>query len=377
MPFYLAVSIAGFWRCYAADDSSDLLYIVPKPIVNRSRGRFYAKEKAGGLFDTKYGFYERKLFEMKNRKLFVVLLALVLVFGAFAGCGNGGESSVAAQPIVLVDMLGRAVTLDGPADKIVVLEPAACEVLYAIGAGSAVIGRGEYCDYPAEVASKPSLTSGYETNIEQIIALGPQLVIMSKMGQKEEHGEALGSAGISVIVTDAQMIEDIYTMITLLGKATGKDSEASTLAATLRGGLHEIKAKVGDSTGKTVYFEVDASYGLWTTGGGTFLNDLAGILGLVNIFEELEGWDMVSMEQVIERDPDYIITTAMVFGDGPAPDEDILTRAGWENITAVKNGDVFFSDSDEVARPGPRVVEAARILYVFIYGPLDNIVPLQ
>ena len=88
-------------------------------------------------------------------------------------------------------MTGRKITLDKPAEKIVVLSAADCEILYAIGAGDKLVGRGEYCDYPEEVNSIPSVESGMETNIEQIIALNPQVVIMSKMAQSKEHAETL------------------------------------------------------------------------------------------------------------------------------------------------------------------------------------------
>ena len=73
--------------------------------------------------------------------------------------------------VTLTDMTGREITLDEPATRIVALTPSDCEILYAIGAGDLLVGRGKYCDYPAEVTEIPAVESGCDTNIEQIVEL--------------------------------------------------------------------------------------------------------------------------------------------------------------------------------------------------------------
>ena len=93
-------------------------------------------------------------------------------------------------------MAGREVKLDGPVTQVVALFPSDCEILYAIGAGETLVGRGEYCDYPQEVLDVPAVQSGANTNIEQIISLNPQVVLMSTMDQTEEQVAALEAAGI-------------------------------------------------------------------------------------------------------------------------------------------------------------------------------------
>jgi iron complex transport system substrate-binding protein len=98
------------------------------------------------------------------------------------------------------------------------------------------------------------------------------------------------------------------------------------------------------------------------------MEELADILGLENIFADTEGWAQVSEEQVINRDPDYIVTTTMSFEGAPDPVEEIKTRAGWENITAVTNGSIINDSSSMMVRPGPRLADAARALYNFVYG---------
>ncbi|MBR0025630.1 MAG: ABC transporter substrate-binding protein, partial [Clostridia bacterium] len=282
------------------------------------------------------------------------------------------EDPVEGASITVVDQAGREVSLDKPAESVVAMHPADCEILYAIGAGETLVGRGTYCDYPAEVLDITVVESGSETNIEQLISLQPDVLLMSTMDQTEEQVKQLESAGITVVVTDdgCESIAKVYEVIELVGAVTGKDTEAKALCESMQDEFAAISASVdGSLQGKTVYFEVSPlQWGLWTAGTGTFMHELCGIVGLENAFADVEGWGEISEEQVIERDPDFIITTAMYYGDGLKPDEEILSRAAWAGMQAVANGNVYAADSNAAARPGPRLVDAAKELYSFIYG---------
>ena len=69
---------------------------------------------------------------------------------------------------------------------------------------------------------------------------------------------------------------------------------------------------------------------------------------------------------MLERNPDYIVTTSSYYGEGPTPVEEIVSRVGWEQVTAIANDAVFNADNDEITRPGPRLVHAIEALYDFI-----------
>ena len=265
-------------------------------------------------------------------------------------------------------MTGREITLDEPATRIVALTPSDCEILYAIGAGDLLVGRGKYCDYPAEVLDIPAVESGSDTNIEQIVELQPQVLIMSTMSQTDEQVQQLEAAGIHVVVSDAQDIDGVYTAINMIGELVGKQDEAASVVESMQKTFDEIKANAGDGT-KTIYFEVSPlEYGLWTAGTGTFMDEIANMMGLKNCFSDVEGWAGISEEQVLERNPDYILTISMYYGEGPTPEEEIASRAGWENVTAVKNGKILNLQNNELSRPAPRLAEGAKALYDFVYG---------
>ena len=321
---------------------------------------------------------------MKHKKLFAALLAALLL-GTLAACAPAAttqvltetsetiqeveETTPAAGGIETVDMMGREIKLDQPAARIVALSAADCEILYAIGAGETLVGRGEFCDYPTQVLDVPAVQSGMETNIEQIIALAPQVLLMSAMAQTEEQVNQLEAAGIRCVVSDAKDINGVYQAITLIGAITGRDEDAFAAVSDMEATLSALSVHAGELKGKRVYFEVSPlQYGLWTAGKGTFMDEVATMLGLTNVFADASGWAEVSEEQVLKANPDVIVTIAMYFGEGQTPEEEILARAGWQDVTAVKNGAILSLPNNELSRPGPRIADGAVALFDFIKG---------
>ncbi|MCL1918842.1 MAG: ABC transporter substrate-binding protein [Peptococcaceae bacterium] len=319
---------------------------------------------------------------MTLKKLIALLLMVVMV--ALVGCASDKKEANSAA-FTFTDMTSREIKLDGPVTRIVALTPSDCEILYAIGAGDAVVGRSTYCDYPGDVLNKTEVASGADTNIEEIIALEPQVVLMSTMAQTEEQVAVLEEAGITCVVSETRNISGVYTAIEMIGKVVGKETEASALIEDMKATFAKVEQKAKQKAeqdptggGKTIYFEVSSlQWGdPWTAGKGTFMDELAMMLGLTNIFADVDGWGMISQEQVIERNPAYIVTIEMYGGDGPKPDEEVMKREGWQGITAIRNGTVLNADNNEMSRPGPRLINAAVALYDFIYNadetnPLD------
>lgn len=296
-----------------------------------------------------------------SKKLVALLLALALTVSMTAVLAEDAA-------IVVTDMYGREITLAAPATRIVALTASDCEILCALGCEETLVGRGTYCDYPESILEVPVVESGMETNIEQIIALAPQVVLMSDMAQSVEQVEALENAGIQVVVSNAADIAGTYTAIRMIGQLMGKDAEAEALIADMQAAFDEIAEK-SEASGKTVYFEVSPlEWGLWTAGTNTFMDELAAICGLQNAFADVDGWAAISEEQVLERDPDYIVTITMDFGEGPTPVEEIKGRTGWDGLKAVTNDAVYNADSNAVSRPGPRLKDAAVELFNFVYG---------
>ena len=307
------------------------------------------------------------------KKIYTLLICLAFTTGCAGGGAGATQAPVQADKpqteivITVTDMKGRTITISEPATRIIALTAGDCENLYALGAGDTLVGRGEYCDYPPEVLDITPIQSGSETNLEQIIALKPHILLMGSMDQTEEQVTALENAGIKTVVSDAQNIEGVYTEIRMLGDLMGIRSDAEDIINKMKADFESASKNADANKGKTVYFEVSPlEYGLWTAGSGTFMDEIAGMLGLTNCFADVSGWGQVSEEQVIERNPDYIVTIAMYFGEGPMPDEEITRRAGWENIKAVKNKAILNLQNNELSRPSYRLADGAKLLDAFV-----------
>ena len=191
---------------------------------------------------------------------------------------------------------------------------------------------------------------------------------MNDMAQSEEQVKQLEENGVKVVVSKAADIEGVYYAIRMIGHLMGKDEAAEAIVADMQATFDDIKAKSADA-GKTVYFEVSPlQWGLWTAGKGTFMDELAAVCGL-------NDWAAISEEQVIARDPDYIVTISMYYGEGPTPVEEILGREGWQEMKAVKENQVYNAESNAISRPGPRLKDAAIELYNFINGISEEEVP--
>ena len=296
-----------------------------------------------------------------SKKLVSLFLAALMMFSVAASLADGSV-------ITVTDMHGREITLTEPATRIVVMQPSDCEILCAIGCEDTIVGRGTYVDTPESILDVPVVQSGAETNVEEILALNPQVVLMNDMGQSEEQVKQLEENGVKVVVSSATDIEGVYYAIRMIGKLMGKDDNAEAVIADMQGTFDEIRAN-SKNEGKSVYFEVSPlQWGLWTAGKGTFMDELAEICGLTNAFADLNDWASISEEQVLARDPDYIVTITMYYGEGPTPVEEILGREGWGDLKAVQNGTILNAESNAISRPGPRLKDAAIELYNFING---------
>ena len=294
-----------------------------------------------------------------SRKLVSLFLALLMVLSM-------ATFAVAEDTAITVtDMHGREIVITEPVTRIVALTPADCEILCAIGCEDLLVGRGKYCDYPESILDLPALETGSNLNIEEIIALEPQILLMSDMNQTDEQVKQLEENGIQVVVSQSTDIEGVYTAIRMISAIVGKDAEGEAVIAEMEATFAYL-SDLAEESDKTIYFEVmPLEWGLWTAGDKTFMHELAHICGMENAFADITDWQAISQEQVIERDPDYIV---LVTGMGETAVDEVLGREGWGDMKAIQNAAVYNADSYAMTRPGPRLAEAAIGLFEFLYG---------
>jgi iron complex transport system substrate-binding protein len=224
-------------------------------------------------------------------------------------------------PISVTDGLGRSVTLPKTAQRIVSAAPSNTEILFAVGAGSQVVGRDDFSDYPPEASDLPSVGGSMGAyNYEAMIALQPDLVLMTGINTPEQV-KALEDVGITVYyLPNPTTLEEMYANLETVGKLSGHEQEATTPAQP------------------------------WTTGAGTIMDMLISMAGGHNVFNDMNtSWAQVSQEELIVRDPYIILLGDSAYG---ITIESVGQRPGWDVLSAVKNGRVYAFDDNLVSRPG-------------------------
>jgi iron complex transport system substrate-binding protein len=148
----------------------------------------------------------------------------------------------------------------------------------------------------------------------------------------------------------------------------GEETGGIELINEIEREINDIKAK-GDTVTdkKTVYFEISPAPWMYSFGSGTFLNEMIEIIGAVNIFADQETWVAVSDEDVLDANPDVILTNANYIEDAIG---EIKERPGWDAINAVRDETVFYIDQDSSSRPSQNIIKALREMAVTVYPEL-------
>lgn len=298
-----------------------------------------------------------------HRKLtFAILIVLLLAACAPRGTLNPTPTAteVPAASISLTDGLGRSVTLDAPAVRVVSLAASITESLFAIGAGEQVAGRDMFSDYPPQAASIPDIGGSWgEYNLEAILALQPDLVLAGGI-HPPELVASLEQLGLTVyFLPNPSTLEEMYTSLETLALLTGRQDEAAALVDSLAARVAAVDAKILPiSYAPDVYYELDATP--FTAGPGSFVDMLIRRAGGRNVGAALQGeWAQISLEELLVQDPNFIILGDAAYGESP---ETVAARPGWEALTAVQNGQVFPIDDNLISRPGPRWVDGLEAL---------------
>ena len=288
------------------------------------------------------------------RKLIIPFLMLGLLVAACAPA----PSAPITENISFTDGLGRQVALAGPAQRVVSIAPSNTEILFAIGAGQQVVGRDQYSDYPAEAAPVTDIGPTFEDlNTEQIVALEPDLILAAEINPPEQV-KALEDLGLKVYyLKNPLTLEQMYGNLEIAAQLTGRETEAADLIESLQARVAAVDEKIAPLSSRPgVFYELDGTDPAkpYTAGKGTFIDLLIARAGAYNIASEIEGYPQLSLEQVVAADPAFIILGDAAYGVTP---ESVAARPGWENLSAVENGQIRPFDDNLVSRPGPRLVD--------------------
>ena len=257
---------------------------------------------------------------------------------------------VQAAAVRLVDDAGQTLEFIRPPQRIISLTPHLTELLFAVGAGSQVVGVDSASDFPRAAKALPSVGDFSRVNFERILALKPDLVIVWVGGNRAADIHSLKKMGVPVLHTQATRLDDVARLLRLVGRASGHAEAGNAAARKFSAQVAELQAPATRQPPVKVFYQV-WDRPLMTVGGTHWISDALDLCGARNVFADLRGLSpVVSREAVLQRAP------ALIMGGSDAPDMRRLWQP-FSSLPAVKNHAFVSVDADLLHRPTPRLIE--------------------
>jgi ABC-type Fe3+-hydroxamate transport system substrate-binding protein len=265
-------------------------------------------------------------------------IAMLLILSAPAWCTR-----------TLKDETGRTVTVPDQVKRVISLAPSITDTIYSLGAASQLAAITDYTQYPAEAAKeKPSIGNILKPSLERITTFHPDLVFGIATFNDPETINGLQRIGIPVFLLDGRGLAGVYSSVTSIGHALGRDQEAADLLTHLKAREQKVRATAAKGKHPSVFLALQLDPCI-TAGKGAFMTELIGLAGARSVTADLpQDWLRVSLEAILPRKPDYIL----LMKSAPFGIEEMRARAGWKALDAVKQGRVMHAD-DRLQVPAP------------------------
>lgn len=306
---------------------------------------------------------------MKNIK--VIILCMLIIFSAGVyGCSNktaeksAVESSNSVYPLKVVDFFNREITIDKEPERVISLAPELTEIIFALGKGDKLVGRTDYCDYPAEASKVPSIGQITEPNIEKIVELKPDVVIASDLTNKDTVDKLTQLNIRVVIISGIKSFEGTYRNIENAASILNAKAAEEKIIADMKTKVNYVEAKVKNASKPSVYYVISfGPSGDWTAGKNSFTSSIIEIAGGTNAAADVkEEYSAYSIEKLVEKNPDILICSK--FFDSK---KGIEAANGYKDLKAVKEGKLLEIDNNLLDRQGPRIADGLEAVAKLIH----------
>jgi iron complex transport system substrate-binding protein len=272
-----------------------------------------------------------------------------------------------AGALTLTDMLGRTVTLAAAPSRIVSLVPSVTEIVFALGAQDRLVGRTDFCDYPAAVRTKPSVGGMVNPSLETLLALRPDLVVATDEGNREDTIQQIERLRIPIYLVHADRIAETVDLIARVGELTGRQTQVSKLTGQMLGRIEAVRRAVAPFPRPRVL------YVLWpepliVPGRASMLTELIGVAGGTSITAgDGEAYPRFSLEAAVARAPEVIILADHSTGASTAGRASPEKWQRLASVPAIRAGRLHSADLSLLHRYGPRVPEGLEMLARIIH----------
>ena len=279
-----------------------------------------------------------------------VLIVTTLFAIVAVGCYRAPVPVVEVKTRSFTDAVGRKIQVPEKVDRVVSLAPNLTEIIFAVGGGDNLVGVTTFCNFPQQTKSIRKISDTQTPNIENIVALQPQVVFVSTASQLEAFTKVLTEQKINVFVTAPNSLDDIYKSIDTIGKILGTSDRAEDLIKVMKSRVAKVRDSTSGMQRPKVFVQIDKN-SLHTIGKDSFITDIIARAGGISTTADLAtAYPTLSRETALAMNPDVIVISE---SEGNREPNEIF-----RNSPAVKNGRVYRVNADLLSRPGPRVVEA-------------------
>jgi len=284
-----------------------------------------------------------------------------LFFAFLLACDGCRPAERAAPPATeLRDDYGTPIVLGRVPRRIVSLNPATTEILFAIGAGPRLVGRSQYDVFPDSAKLVPSVGAALRPNIESVLATHPDLVVLYASQDNRPAVDRLRQAGIQTVAFKNDSIAQFDRDTRLLGRATGDSARAAAVADSVMATLARVRAATAQLPHPTVFIHA-WDRPIIAIGGGSFLSELIDIAGARNLYADIPAPSAtVTLEDVVKRNPDYVLAS-------PVSAPKMRASESWNAVPAIRAGRLLVYDTVLVGRPSVLLGAAARSLANLIH----------
>ena len=286
------------------------------------------------------------------------MLCALVVFSACSPRTGPNATQTVDPTREVIDEAGRKVIIPQKINRIVSLAPNLTEIVYAIGAGDSLVGNTEYCDYPEAAKKVAKIGDTMHPSVERIIALKPQIVLVSTASQLEAFTKQLDQQRIAVYVTNPGSLDEIFNSITVFGDMFGHPEQATALTRELRKRRDAIANAVATTAPVRVFYQVSGEP-LYTIGSEAYLTDLVRRAGGISVTADVPGaFPRYSDEAALAARPEAIILPT----GGSMGTANSTVAGPLRDSPAVKTNRVFKINDDLLSRPGPRLIDGLEAL---------------